>query len=386
MDGQSIDSYAALRRTAILLTTLDRPTASELLGRLPPLKQAALRRTMAELTDVDPLERRQALKEFRQKIANPAGAANARLAERSEVFQALPSTQTEPTFAASARHAEGTANTPLAFLSEAPDHVLLHAIRDEHPQTIAIVLASLQPIQAARLISQLEATTRQSAIQRLAKLDQLPTDALAPIEQHLRELVERASPASLNTSGSRSLQAIMDALPGGIRTELEQTLGLPGRNVSEFATANYHFNPSAEGATAASIRLSSESNEVSPVGESSVRERSNDDEESRQVMIASLDQAIEHLSGDQIRQGLAKLPADKALLAMCGLAPHVATKVLATLPRKQARAVERELAALAAVTLRQIDHAKLALAESLELHVTTMDHLHDQTRLLSAAA
>ena len=71
------DREAALRRVAIVLSSLPSSTTSALLGSIAPESKQALRRTMATLSDVDPLERQRALQAFKGSFVTqttPTGA------------------------------------------------------------------------------------------------------------------------------------------------------------------------------------------------------------------------------------------------------------------------------------------------------------------------
>ncbi|WP_218932758.1 hypothetical protein [Roseimaritima multifibrata] len=352
MSLTTIDSPAALRRAAILLTTLDDSITRRLLLGMPPLNRARLRRAMVDLTDVDPMERSHAMREFLQGVqslqstaASPASSAPTGPSSAGT----YPPTGGRP----SGTPSESPAETPLSFLETVPDPVLLRAIEEEHPQTIAIVLASLQPKQAARLLPRMSETTRNAAMHRLAKLDQFPPDALDSIGEHLKQLVANASPYAGDATGSRCLSAILDQVPGDVRQGLAAVVGWENRPVASpdlGVVDDFHAGAS----------LSPEPRPLRVAAETVA-----EPEESLPIDMAWLDSQLQRKAPVELRDALSRLDGQEALLAVCGLPGRVADQVLGTLPRKQARLIRQQLKSFGSVTLKEIDTAKTHLGEQL---------------------
>ena len=63
--------------------------------------------------------------------------------------------------------------TPFKFLAKASKESILCAITDEHPQTIAIIVACLQPAQAACIIDGLPPERQLAVIRRMAYIRQI---------------------------------------------------------------------------------------------------------------------------------------------------------------------------------------------------------------------
>jgi flagellar motor switch protein FliG len=86
-------------------------------------------------------------------------------------------------------------------------------IQDEHPQTIALILAHLDPSQAAMLISSLPPETRSDVAVRMADLDQISPEIVrniaSVIDQKLRNLGELSREAY---GGARAVANIFNRL------------------------------------------------------------------------------------------------------------------------------------------------------------------------------
>ncbi|MCU1490783.1 MAG: flagellar motor switch protein FliG [Acidimicrobiaceae bacterium] len=97
---------------------------------------------------------------------------------------------------------------PLAFLSHAdPSHVVPFLV-EEHPQTIAVILAHLPAADAAALMDALPAAFRAEVVARIATMDRVAPDAIS-------------AAASLLAAKLRGLVAGGMSVPGGIPSLVE---------------------------------------------------------------------------------------------------------------------------------------------------------------------
>jgi flagellar motor switch protein FliG len=153
-----------MRKAAILIASLDAPTAAVLLASMDD-GEAELVQSLADtLGDVDVAEREAVLGEFLN--------AGGRTSVNDEPIAGTigPTTDTAQRF---------------EFLREMPTHRLKALLSAEHPQTIAIVLAHLAADRAAELLGSLEADTQRVVIERLLALDEADPAALVEVERAL---------------------------------------------------------------------------------------------------------------------------------------------------------------------------------------------------------
>ncbi len=179
------DSEAALRRVAIVLSSLPETTVAQLMTGLGGEQQRAVRTAMSRLSDVDPLERRRVLDAFAASVRR----GNTPLASENDAAEIVLSRVALQHHERAPKHrgqAVAAQTAPLAFLSDVDDDALAAEIRQEHPQTIAIILASLAPAQAARMMQRLDVTTRQETMRRLAKLDAPSPEVISDIGGQLK--------------------------------------------------------------------------------------------------------------------------------------------------------------------------------------------------------
>lgn len=321
---------ASIRRIAIVLLDLPAATAAKLLAELPPGTRQRVQHESATLVDVDPVERRRALESF---------AASLRQAPIDPVTR-TPSA--------------------LEFLDELSDDGLLALLRDEHPQTKAVVLAEIPPPRAASLLPRLSAEQRQDVMARIGRLPDVSEDMLNELAQSFRSRVDRLT----SDHPHRSPGKFNDRQTCGLTDDAMSSSAFNG------ATANT-VSPRLQ-AILAEMPAASSTNSRSDSGTS----RSDSSvERLRQVMCEQAPAApTASISVEQIHRDLMRLSPAKlceslggvdtrtAILALCGLPSHVADAAIACLPRSQANQVRQHLMSVGRLEIREIDQAKATVA------------------------
>jgi flagellar motor switch protein FliG len=71
-------------------------------------------------------------------------------------------------------------------------HVIADFVRNEHPQTVALILGHLEPMQAAAVLTQLPASVRSQVVFRLSKLERIPPGVIKDLDEVLQEQLKSA--------------------------------------------------------------------------------------------------------------------------------------------------------------------------------------------------
>jgi flagellar motor switch protein FliG len=393
---------ATMRRIAIVLASLPEPVAQRLLGSLPRENQRLVRTALGTLSDVDPLEQRRALDGFAhslrkdkttsQRTSDAAEIVFSRTAIRNLNEQADERRSND----SSQRHSnqdEANSATPLGFLLDVDDETLVAHLKGELPQTLAIILASISPSQAARVLPRLDTAVRADAMRRIANLKELPADLVDDIGKQLRD---RFSSYGNNGTGRRALEAILAEMPqaSSMQSAAAPTPSSVNSSAPITSTNASTFSSRGSESTRNEVALSSSS----PVGESMGNPSSSrlkvadgtwpvapgtdetasvqlsasrmDSQNSSTLRMAtpldSTDATHEYLLSlpiDRLREALGRSETRQALLTLCGLPTSKAEALLASLPRRQAKQVREQLASMGTLQLRDIDEAKAAIAK-----------------------
>lgn len=376
---------AALRRVAIVLSSLPEATASKLLGDLDAESQRAVGRALRELDDVDPLEQRRALDGFARSVRqrrSPLAGQN----DAAEVVFSQVALQRGDRPATGDKPASGGADPEgrFAFLRDCDDDQLAATVRGEHPQTIAIILASLAPRKAATLLPKLGVVLRSDVMQRLAKLQRPAPEIVDEIASHLKQQLQLAQAAGAGSTqhwpatasqadgptsmGQAALQAILQEMPQQPPPAAAQTPQPSSEHdavMQAYARAVQPSQQRASGpidlATPTQPANRPAGNDVG-IGRPQQRRERGPGEPSADQMQTDLVLS----SPQRLREALASIDARQALLAMLGLPTATAEAVLGSLPKRQARKIRQQLNTLDGVQLRQIDVAKRTLWQTLQ--------------------
>jgi flagellar motor switch protein FliG len=187
------------RKAAILLVQLGRDKASRVLARLPESTQEEITAEIVKLRDVSSDDARQVLNQAHEKLLNEsAGRGGMELARQllsesvgaeraNEIMERLGATLAEMPFEAMRR---SDARQLVSFLA------------DEHPQTIALVLAHLGPQQSALVLSGLQGKLQADVAYRIASMERAGPDVIRIVERELdRRMSTVLGPQEMSSVG-----------------------------------------------------------------------------------------------------------------------------------------------------------------------------------------
>ncbi len=384
-------SEATVRRIAIVLGNLPEDLARRLLSSLPSGHRQAVGGAIRVLSDVDPLERRRALEGFTQQLKR-AGAGRSPIASVGDEFVPSSEASIAPSQKTPAADQPGECG-PLGFLVDVDDDTLLAAVRREHPQTIAIVLASISPSQAARVLRQLDVTARTDTMRRLTKLNEIPGDAMVEIAAQLKaklgetrqagSIAAGFTAADASGAGRRALEAILAEMPPEPVAQTHGSMparavndptasGLPGKTIDDSrgeAHRELRFPRLAEEAEMFGDRRGDGPRDAprfagtSALGGESWHDDGGPPDDPIFSSADRVHQWLIELPIAELRDALAQAPTRQAILALCGLPSATGEALLASLPRRQAKQVRQQLVSIGAIELREIDDAKRAVAK-----------------------
>ena len=241
--SSNIQREASLRRIAIVLSSLPPAAAAKIMGTIDPESKRTVRRTMASLADVDPLERKRALHAFKVSVKrNPSGGRRVGVRSESgdevaissnsdqasnEVDGGVGASRVVSASSIASADENGLAHPALSFLADVNDETLVSVLSSEHPQAIAMVLASMNPSHAARVLPRLEAGLQAETLSRIGRLGNVSKETVGEVAQHLKQRVaglhEGAASSANDPAGKRALNAILAQMPSSSRTAIQDT-------------------------------------------------------------------------------------------------------------------------------------------------------------------
>jgi flagellar motor switch protein FliG len=179
----SIAELTGVKKSAILLLSLPQEEAASILKRLSSEALDEVMREIASTGDVTIEARKAVLSEYYQlALANNYISEGGLDYAKSLLNLALP-----PDVAAKAikQVTQQVATTPFAFLQKAESENLLTFIQDEHPQTIALILAHLPAQKASEILVGLPNQKQVEVVKRVANMEQTNPEVIKEVERGL---------------------------------------------------------------------------------------------------------------------------------------------------------------------------------------------------------
>ena len=195
------------QKAAILLVAIGPEAVAKLFKHMRDDEVEALTLDVARLGKVTPDQRRQTIMEFHdmclaQDVMSEGGIEQARKALESAFG-------TERATEVINRVVQALQVMPFDFVKKTDPSQLLSFIQDEHPQTIALILAHLNANQAAAVLSGLPQELRAEVARRIAIMDRTPPEVIREIER----VLERKLSSAVITSGFTAV--------GGVKSLVE---------------------------------------------------------------------------------------------------------------------------------------------------------------------
>ena len=205
------DELDGTQRAAILLMSLGEQDAANLLKQLDAREVQKLGIAMAELKEVSREQMTSVLDKFigvADSRANVAGGSPEFV--RRVLTQAVGKQKTDLLLD---RVSTGQTGQGIEALRWMDAKAVAQIISAEHPQIAAIVLAHLEPEQAASVLPLLTEEMRTEVLMRIASLNEVPQSALTELDQLVEKQANVAPPSPLRRiGGARTVADILNAM------------------------------------------------------------------------------------------------------------------------------------------------------------------------------
>jgi flagellar motor switch protein FliG len=196
-----------IRKAAVFLISVPRNQASELLSRLDKAQVEAVMVEIAKLGMITPEEQENVIREFSK--ANPTkligGAGGLRIAQ-----ELIEETLGQDAQGVLDQVKNSLESIPFGFLQKVDSENLLTFIVDEHPQTIALIVAHLSPSQGAYIVNSLRPERQLEVIRRIATMQQTSPEIIKEVEKGLENRMASVMSQKLESLGG--VESVADIL------------------------------------------------------------------------------------------------------------------------------------------------------------------------------
>jgi flagellar motor switch protein FliG len=221
-EGNSDVATTEIRKAAVLLMSLSRDQAANLLSKLEPKQMEAVSIEIAKLGAISGEEQEQVIQDF--AAANPT-ALTGELGGLSVAKSLLEQVFGKGANATLDNVRQSIEALPFGFLQKVDSQNLLTFIIDEHPQTIALILSHMPPSQAAAIIGGLPPERQLSVVRRVATMGQTSPEIIREVEDGLeRRMASVMSQQFEKAGGVASVAEILNVIDRATERSLMENL------------------------------------------------------------------------------------------------------------------------------------------------------------------
>lgn len=190
MAVQAQAEMTGVRKAAILLVLLGDDAASAVCKNLPQEELRQLTQEITELDYISPEIASQVLEEYHRLTLTQEYLAQGGIDYATKLLVKAFDEGTADTLLKQVVQAQEASAGNLDTLQKADPRQLAKFVEEEHPQTIALVLAHLKPKPATELLKLLSDSVRAQAVTRLAEMQQFSPEVAAKISVVLHNKLE----------------------------------------------------------------------------------------------------------------------------------------------------------------------------------------------------
>jgi flagellar motor switch protein FliG len=212
-------SAEGAKKTAVLLLTLGEQFAAEVFKRMSRDELTAISRAMVDLDAVPKELVEEVLREYYHALVT--GREMIRGGQDAVKRLLLPNVDSETAKYVSDYLELDTGPQPFREINRVSPKLLAQILRNEHPQTLALILANLNSDQAADLLTKLPAGVRTEILIRLAKLESVPEEMLMTVDKVLQsQLIAMGGKEGRKMGGVVSVAEILNAVDRATEEEV----------------------------------------------------------------------------------------------------------------------------------------------------------------------
>ena len=221
-----MSNTSTTRQAAILLSSLPQRQQTQIMSQLPMDQAQILTEAITSLGEIPASEKRQVFQEFQKR--NPDSELETRLTRSDSAHDDLLN-QLKKNADASWNEAPESyidfdevveADSIFGFLEETTVEQAARALKEEDPQSIAIVLSRLEPSRAARIFLTFDLDWRLAIVRRQAKSTVVSAEVGLSIANRIRKKLNLDSAIEDKKGGLSSLVSML----GCLETTARQTL------------------------------------------------------------------------------------------------------------------------------------------------------------------
>ena len=222
-NGSSVGELDGLQKAAVLLITLGPEKAANIFKHLKEEEIEQLTLEIANTRSVSPSQKEEVLNEFYEVCLAQQYIAEGGIGYAKDLLQkALGEEKAKDVLG---KLTASLQVRPFEFIRKTDASQILNFIKDEHPQTIALILSYLSPSQAAGIVGSLPPDKQTDVAKRIATMDRTSPDVIKEVEDILEQkLASLVSQDYTIVGGVDSVVAILNTVDRGTEKHIMENL------------------------------------------------------------------------------------------------------------------------------------------------------------------
>ncbi len=217
------EKLSGLQKSAVLLITLGPEKSASIFKHLKEEEIEELTLEIANTRSITPQIKDEVVNEFYQVCLAQQYIAEGGIGYAKELLEKA--LGTEKALDVIGRLTASLQVKPFEFIRKTEPSQLLNFIQDEHPQTIALILAYLSPQQASIIISSLPQERQADVAKRVAMMDRTSPDVIKEVEKILEsKLASLVNQDYTIIGGVDQVVEILNAVDRGTEKHIMETL------------------------------------------------------------------------------------------------------------------------------------------------------------------
>jgi len=206
-------SLSGVRKAAVLLVAVGEELAKEVLRALPEVDVQRLTEELADLRGITPEFSAEIMEEFWELLETQNFMMHGGLDYASRLLQETFGKERADELLMQVRRSQEAAQGNLAKLQRTDPQQLGKLLDSEHPQTIALVLAHLDPKRASMVLDNLSEDHKVVSIQRLAEMRQFSPEMAQKVAHILHRRLENVGDTARKSySGFKAVADLLNRL------------------------------------------------------------------------------------------------------------------------------------------------------------------------------
>jgi flagellar motor switch protein FliG len=207
-DNKEATKLSGRQKAAIFMISLGAERSAEVMKHLKDEEVEALTFEIARIEHIDPAQKEAVLKEFHELMVAQDFILNGGIDYAREVLERSLGSQKAMDIVN--RLTSSLQVKPFDFVRRTDPQHLVNFLQSEHPQTIALVLAYLEPKKASEVLKELPVEIQAEVAKRVAKMQRTTPEVLREVERVLERKLSTIASEDFTSAGG--IDAIVEVL------------------------------------------------------------------------------------------------------------------------------------------------------------------------------